>query len=145
MIKREHGGQSAAHAICLSPISAHKIIRNALTEGRVQYGSHFRIRMGERNFDMLDVERVVKFGSVSGPGEHCAAFHNWRYRLSKKVDDHTLTLVIAIDEQEDLDALPLIILVTGYWCEKRTNDGEKQRKKKPGINRGKAIKAACSE
>jgi hypothetical protein len=128
---------------CLSSVSAHRVIRKALFEGRIEYRSYFCMRMRDRDFNTLDVENVLRFGEIDGPGEHSVKFNNWRYLLHKRIEGYSLAVATAIDADEDVDELPLIIPVTDFWRGEGTRDGKKH-KAKNNRNQGRTNQAAGS-
>lgn len=99
--------------------------------------------MRDRDFNTLDVENVLRFGEIDGPGEHSVKFYNWRYLLHKNIEGHTLAIAVAIDAAEDVDELPLIIPVTGFWRGEGTRNG-KRHKTKNNRNPGRTSTAAGS-
>jgi hypothetical protein len=103
-------------------------MRKAFNEGRIEYGSYFMMRMQERGFCILDVERVIKYGVVAGAPEHSARFNNWRYRVQGVIEGSVLNVIVAIDSKEDIDALPVINFVTAFWRGKGLRNGKGQDK-----------------
>lgn len=99
----------------LSAENAMPVIQAAWSTGRFHSGTHFKKRCRERNIDMLDVENIVRNGTVRGRPEYCEDYKNWKYRVAGVIDERQIEVVIALDPAEDYTDSPLAILLTAYW------------------------------
>jgi len=119
-------------------------MRKALVEGgRVEYRLHIMNRMRDRDFTFQHVERVIRSGCISDAPEYCPKFRNWRYRVRGKSDGYMFEVLVVINTEEDLDALPVIIPLTGFWTGRGTQNGKKQNRETGNDSRkaGKAVRS----
>jgi len=99
----------------LSDENLHTIIVRAWMIGRYHVANHFREMGRKRGFDILDAENAIHRGKLRGPVEYCPDFSNWKCRVLGPAEDKQLEVVVALDNFEDYEASPLIVLITGYW------------------------------
>ena len=102
------------HEASLTRDNATTVIRKAWSVGRIHLGTHFKERCAERSVDMLDLENLVRSGSVCGAPEYSEEYKNWKYRMAAVIDERHLEAVIALDPNEDYTDSPLAILLTVY-------------------------------
>jgi hypothetical protein len=98
------------------------------------------MRMLERDFTSLDVERVLKGGKICEPPEHDLRHGNWKYKIRAPIEGCCLEIVVVIDDQEDYDLCPLILPVTGYWTGRGARDGKRIEPETASANRKAAKK-----
>jgi len=85
--------------------------------GRLHQTPHFQKRVRERNFTILDVEWVIKYGRiVSGPTFCGEPYNNYKYYFKAEIDGITLKSSFALDATQDYEAGPLVVLITGVWA-----------------------------
>lgn len=99
----------------LSASNLHLIIVRAWNVGRYHITDHFRLRSGQRGFNVIDAENAIRRGALRGAAKYCADYSNWKCRVIGPVEGRYLEIVVALDEFEDYDECPLIIPITGYW------------------------------
>ena len=84
--------------------------------GRLHRVTHFVKRAKERNFTILDVEYVIKYGSVVSGPTFCGEPHNnHEYYFRAEVDGIMLKVAFALDATQDYEAGPLVVLLTAVW------------------------------
>ena len=123
----------------LSKDAALAVIRKSLAVGRLRIIPYFRMRMRDRGFNTVDVERVICSGIICEQPEYCIRNDNWKYRVRAPVDGLILEVVVAVEHSEDYDLQPLAVPITGYWTGEGTRDGQRTNGKEKG-NRRKAAK-----
>jgi len=97
----------------LSLENATIVIRKAWSSGRIHVGTHIKKRFRERGVDMIDLENIVRKGSVI-TREYDEVYKNWKYRMAGSTDDRQLEVIIALDSSEDLSDSPLAIPLTVF-------------------------------
>jgi hypothetical protein len=85
--------------------------------------------MAEREFDMVDTERVLNSGAVHGPVEYSMQHDHWKYCVVAKIDGVCLEIVVAIDCAEDFDDSPQAVLVTGFWSREGSHEGKRVKER----------------
>jgi Domain of unknown function (DUF4258) len=101
------------HDTPLSLENATNVIRKAWHIGRMHVGTHIKKRFAERGVDMIDLENIIRTGSVVGR-EYDDAYKNWKYRMSGTADGRKLDVIIALDSSEDFQDSPLAIPLTVF-------------------------------
>lgn len=102
----------------LSPETARVVALSAWRNpGRLRITDHFNMRVSKRNFDIFDVEYVLRHGVPLGSAIFCSGKgrNNYKYRFWCKVDGLGLRVVFAIDATQDYQSAPLVILITAAW------------------------------
>ena len=107
--------------------NARLLLLRAVMAGNVIITKYFKIRREERGFTTIDVERVIRHGTLVGQPEHCPDFQNWVFRFSGKCETRNFEARVALDWSEDLE-LPTVIYLTGT-C-KGDRDGKKTRSRR---------------
>ena len=71
------------------------LARKCLTDGRIIVTKHARERLDERDFDLQDVRKVLRWGQISDQPEHDVKHGNWKYRIQgQSIDNRELSVVI---------------------------------------------------
>lgn len=83
--------------------------------GRFHPGQHFRNRMKEREFDVFDVEYVIRNGICIGEGEYCEQFRNFKYTFRGTIEGTGFDAVFALSADHDFIDAPLMVLITGCF------------------------------
>jgi hypothetical protein len=109
----------------LSLNAAQTIIQRAVSVGRIDFRTYINMRMAQREFTSLDVERVLRSGAVFDGPEYDIKHGNWKYKVRALIDGCALEMVVVIDADEDYDSRPLVIPVTGYWAGDGTRHGKR--------------------
>lgn len=125
--------QKTAKEEGLSKEAAHTLMRKCiLPPGRIEYRSHVRMRMAERDFTSSWIERVIRSGCIYDAPEYSVRHGNWRYKVQARIEGYALDVVFVFDEAEDYDARPLLVPVTGLWTGEGTQNGKRvEREEKP--------------
>lgn len=111
----------------LSPETARVVALSAWRlPGRLRLTDHFNMRVRQRNFDIFDVEYVIRRGTPVGNAVFCRGKgrNNYKYRFWGKIDGLGLRVVFAIDATQDYHSAPLVILITAAWD---TKTGSRKR------------------
>jgi hypothetical protein len=96
----------------LSLDNARKLLLRGLMAGNVLITKHFKQRQEERGFTTIDIERVIRYGTLAGQPEHCSDFNNWMFRFTGKCETKNFEARVALDWSEDLE-FPTVIYITG--------------------------------
>jgi hypothetical protein len=109
----------------LTPESARVVALGAWRlDGRLRPVAHFKKRMKQRKFSILDIEEVLRRGRPKGNGRFCPDHRNYKYEFQGSVDGVGLRVVFAIDATQDYMSAPLVILITAAW---NTKSGIRRR------------------
>jgi hypothetical protein len=92
--------------------------------GRYHSSVHFRNRMEERDFDVFEIEYVIRNGRCLKGGEFCEKFRNHQYTFRGDVDGIGFDAVFALSADHDLIKFPLLILISGCF---KTKSGRRGR------------------
>lgn len=92
--------------------------------GRYHASQHFRKRSVEREFDVFDVEYVIRNGSCIGAGKYCAEHRNCKYTFSGDIDGTGFDAAFALSAEHDLVRSPLMVLITGCF---KTRSGKRKK------------------
>ena len=84
---------------------------------------HFRAQMGERDFDIFDIEYAIRNGRCVENGEYCDENRNHKYLFRCDIDGVDFDAVFALSAEHDLIRSPLMILITGCW---KTKTGKRR-------------------
>ncbi len=90
--------------------------------GRYRTAQHFRKQMADRDFDVFDMEYVIRNGKCVGDGAYCPEERNHKYTFRGNIDGVEFDAVFALSAEHDLIASPLMTLVTGCW---KTKSGKR--------------------
>lgn len=83
--------------------------------GRYHPGQHFRNRMEERDFDVFDMEYVIRNGKCVGEGKYCEDFRNFKYTFRGNLEGTDFDAVFALSADHDYIESPLMVLITGCF------------------------------
>ena len=92
--------------------------------GRFHSTSHFRQRMEEREFDILDVEYVIRNGTCVEGGIFCIDYRNHKYTFRGNIDGTDFETAFALSADHDLILSPLVVLITGCF---KTRSGRRRK------------------
>ena len=95
------------------------------TKGRIRRTVHFGEQLAEREFDVFDVEYVIRNGRCVEDGIYCQENQNFKYTFRGCIDGVDFDAVFALSAEHDLLASPLMILITGCW---KTKSGKRSRR-----------------
>lgn len=84
-------------------------------KGRYWPTPHFRNRMDERGFDVLDVEYVIRNGECVRRGEFNAEFRHHKYTFRGNLDGVDFEAAFALSADHDFLESPLLILISGCF------------------------------
>jgi hypothetical protein len=87
--------------------------------GRFHSTKHFRVRMSDRDFDIFDMEYVIRNGQCIEGGTFRAEHKNHEYTFRGNIDGTDFEAAFAISAEHDMIRSPLVVLVTG--CFKTTS------------------------
>ena len=109
-----------------SPGAAREIALGVLNgkTGRYHSSVHFRKRMEERNFDVFEMEYVIRNGQCVKGGTFCESFRNHQYTFRGYIDSTGFDAVFALSADHDLIKSPLLILISGCF---KTRSGRRGR------------------
>jgi len=102
-----------------------KLVALSVLDGRIgMYHSipHFRKRMAERKFDVLDVMYAIRNGKCVRGGKFFNEFRNHRYTFRACIDASEFDAVFALSADHDFIESPLLVLITGCF---KTSTGKK--------------------
>jgi hypothetical protein len=83
--------------------------------GRVHSTKHFQQRMAVRNFDIFDMEYVIRNGRCIEGGAFCAEYRDHEYTYRGNIDGTDFDATFAISADHDMIQSPLLILVSGCF------------------------------
>ncbi len=92
--------------------------------GRYRPTLHCRNRMIERDFDVFDVEYVIRHGKCVGNGIFVEENKHHKYTFRGSVDGVEFDAVIGLSSEHDLFSSPLLILITGVF---KTRTGKRSK------------------
>lgn len=92
--------------------------------GRIHATQHFQSRSSERDFDIFDLEYVIRNGRCIAGGTFCPEFRNHKYRFRGDIDGTDFDAVFALSADHDFIRAPLVVLVTGCF---RTKTGKRKK------------------
>ncbi len=92
--------------------------------GAYRSGPHFKRRMVERDFDVFDVEYVIRNGQCVAGGVFCEEHNNHKYTFRGNIDGVDFDAVFALSADSDLIQSPLIVLITGCF---KTASGKRSK------------------
>jgi hypothetical protein len=104
--------------------NARSLLLRGLMAGNVVITKHFKQRREERDFTTIDIERVIRYGTLVDQPEYRKDFNNWVFRFSGKCETRKFEARVALDWSEDLE-FPTVIYITGI-C-KGDRDGKKTK------------------
>lgn len=90
--------------------------------GRYRPSNHFSKQMVEREFDIFDIEYVIRNGSPVGDGEYSAEHRDHKYTFRGYIDGTEFDAVFALSAEHDFIKSPLMKLITGCW---KTKSGKR--------------------
>jgi hypothetical protein len=74
---------------------AQQRIKKLWSDGKTEIRPHARLRMSQREIDILDIQNVIRYGRIV---EHSRPQHLWRYAiLGKAVDGAAIKVVVEIN------------------------------------------------
>lgn len=83
--------------------------------GKYQSCPHFRERMEERDFDVLDIEYAVRNGTCIKGGEYCEDSRNFKYTFRGNLEGTDFDATFALSADHEFIRSPLLILITGCF------------------------------
>lgn len=92
--------------------------------GRFHPTAHFQTRRKERNFDVFDMEYVIRNGNCSDGGKFCPEYRNHKYTFYGDIDGTGFEAVFALSADHDLIKSPLMVLITGCFKTKSGKRGK---------------------
>lgn len=92
--------------------------------GRYRTKDHFRKRMVERGFDVLDMEYVIRNGTCVENAGFIEEFRTFKYTFRGCIDGTDFDAAFALSADHDFVRAPLMILITGVF--KTANGARKQ-------------------
>jgi Domain of unknown function (DUF4258) len=125
----EHDNKAPASADVNPPSPSSSLARMialgvlAGISGRYWATPHFRKRMSERGFDVLDVEYVIRNGDCLREGEFIAEYRHHKYTFRGNLDGTDFDAAFALSADHDLIEAPLLILVSGCF---KTRSGKRK-------------------
>lgn len=110
-----------------SPAFAQSLALSILggARGRFRPSGHFVDQATEREFDVFDVEYVIRNGKCVEGGIYCEDEHDYQYTFRGCIDGVDFDAVFALSAEHDFFTSPLMILVTGCW---KTKSGKRNRR-----------------
>ena len=93
--------------------------------GSYRSSDHFRDQVVERNFDVFDIEYVIRNGVCIETGEYCDEHRNYKYMFRGDIDGVDFDAVFALSAEHDLIKAPLMVLITGCW---KTKTGKRLKR-----------------
>lgn len=88
------------------------------SRGRLRTVPHCKQRMRERNFDVFDVNYVIRNGRCIEEGAYCEQYNDFKYKFNGDIDGLGLDVAFALCAEHDLLVCPILILITGCWKNK---------------------------
>ena len=92
--------------------------------GRYRPTSHFRERMMEREFDVFDVEYVIRNGKCVESGVFSEEHKHHKYTFRGVMDGVGFDAVFGLSSEHDLLNSPVLILITGCF---KTRSGKRSK------------------
>jgi len=81
----------------LSAKQAERKINEIARLGFIIPTDHLTDRMGERDYNFRDLERILSFGKVDKPPEYDEEYGQWKYKVEgKTTEGEKATVVVAI-------------------------------------------------
>jgi uncharacterized protein DUF4258 len=87
--------------------------------------NHFAKQMTERDFDVFDIEYVIRNGSPVGEGVYSEEHKDHKYAFRGLIDGTEFDAVFSLCAQHDFIKAPLMKLITGCW---KTKTGRRARR-----------------
>lgn len=92
--------------------------------GAYRSGPHVRRRMRERDFDIFDIDYVIRNGACVQGGTFCEEYRNFKYTFRGNIDGVEFDAVFALSADHHLIESPLMVLITGCF---KTESGKRSR------------------
>jgi hypothetical protein len=83
--------------------------------GRYHSTIHIREQMAERDFDVFDMEYVIRNGKCIEGGEFCEEERNHKYKFRGDIDGTGFDAVFALAADSDFIQSPFVVLITGCF------------------------------
>lgn len=93
-------------------------------KGKYHPTTHFREQMESREFDLFEMEYVIRNGSCVQGGEFCEEYRNHKYTFRGNIDGVDFDAVFALSADHDFIRSPLMILITGCFKTKSGRRGK---------------------
>ena len=94
------------------------------SKGRYRITVHCQQRMSERDFDVFDIEYVIRNGACVGSGEFVAEFRQHKYTFRGDIDGTNFDAAFALSADHDLIESPLLFLLSGCF---KTRSGKRKK------------------
>jgi hypothetical protein len=85
---------------------------------------HCRQRMAERDFDVFDIEYVIRKGKCIDGGSYSEQHKHHKYTFRGELDGVEFDAAFALSAEHDLLMSPLLILITGCF---KTRSGKRTK------------------
>ena len=92
--------------------------------GRFHSTVHINMQMAERDFDVFDMEYVIRNGKCIEAGKFCGCNRNHQYTFRGNIDGTDFDAVFALSADHDFIQSPQIVLITGCF---KTKNGKRRR------------------
>lgn len=92
--------------------------------GRFHSTVHVREQMAERDFDVFDIEYVIRNGRCIEGGEFSEEARNRKYTFRGSIDGTDFDAVFALSVDHDFIESPLVVLITGCF---KTASGKRSK------------------
>jgi hypothetical protein len=111
----------------LSMTNGHKLLVRAYESGNVETTSHIKQRCVERRFSTVDVENIVRNGTIVGKPKFAPDYGNWCFILRGKSAGKNLEVRVGLYLDVNCDS-PLIVLITGMRIGGSNAEGDDEQK-----------------
>lgn len=95
----------------VSLVNIQRLAIRALELGNVDIPGHFKRRCAERNCSTLDVERVIRKGTICQKPKFNPDFENWRFTMRARCDGRSIDVRLALDLRVECES-PLLVFIT---------------------------------
>ena len=93
--------------------------------GCYRASTHCRERIEEREFDVFDVEYVIRNGQCVGLGKYSSEHKDHTYVFRGDIDGTKFDAVFSLSAEHDFIKSPLMTLISGCW---KTKSGKRGRR-----------------
>jgi hypothetical protein len=92
--------------------------------GMYRPSKHARERMTERDFDIFDIQYVIRNGRCVGDGVYSREHRDFEYTFRGNIDGTDFDAAISLSAEHHFIESPLMIILSGVW---KTKTGKRKK------------------